>query len=161
MQDLKDQASGKKPTTNLSYTQRNASGRLVNTINRGKKSDKTIVADVYADTVAQVSRRFLELLNIVTPVKTGELNGGWTFSEGSVSGRKHKGKTVLPEEDAIINFKAKRAIQLNISNAVEHLKYVNYGTATIEPRLFINIAKNQLRRECIEAGIDIEFSGSI
>lgn len=109
----------------------------------------------------QVARRFYELLSIETPKKSGRMNGSWTSTGEEVSDRVNLSNSPLPEEIAnIFTMASNGNLIISISNAVEYIKYVNYGTSTISARMFVEMAMTRIQREASEKGIEVTISGS-
>ena len=109
----------------------------------------------------QVARRLYELLTINTPKKTGAMNGGWTTGDADITERLNRSNAPLPEEVAnILSIAGSAADTINISNAVEYVKFVNYGTSTSEARMFVEMAMTRVKREALAKGIVITITGS-
>ena len=135
-------------------------GALKTNFNRVLKAledQKKEVERKAAELQAEVATRLLELLIFRTPVKTGELAGGWT-ALGGVTGRLNKDRSMPVGERSAIISQSKRGVGINIDNAVEYVKVLNYGLNGFEPRHFVELAIAQLLREYANSGIVININ---
>jgi len=128
-------------------------GKVIRHLQQQKKDIERKASDLQA----QVATRLLELLIQRTPVKTGELVGGWT-AQGGVTGRLNPQRLMPAGERKAIIRQSRSGVNINIDNAVEYVRVLNYGLKGFEPRQFIELSVAQLLREYANTGIVINIS---